>query len=77
VHGLGRLGVDRLRLIRAAANKQVVKERREVVSAQMDRELGQGERLAPRGGPRVGRDTEHARDAEEHLGLLLGRQRVA
>ena len=54
-----------------------MEERGEMLSAQMHRQLGQRKRLSARGDPRVGRDAEHARDAEEHLGLLLCRQRVA
>ena len=54
-----------------------MEERGEVVGAQVHRQLGQRERLSARRDPRVGRDAEHARDAEEHLGLLLGWQRVA
>ena len=77
LHGLGRLGVDRFRLLGAAADEQVVEQRGEVLGAQLRRQLGKRERLSARGDPRVGRDAEHARDAEEHLGLLLGRQRVA
>ena len=76
-NGRGRLGTDRLRLLGAAADEQVVEERGEVVSPQVRRQLGQRERLSTRGDPRIGRDAEHARDAQEHLGLLLCRQRVA
>ena len=77
LHGLGRLGVDRLRLLGAAADEQVVEERGEVVGAQVGGQLGERERLSACGDPRIGRDAEHARDAEEHLGLLLCWQRVA
>ena len=48
-----------------------MEERGEMVGAQVLRQLGKRERLSARGDPRVGRDAEHARDAEEHLGLLL------
>jgi hypothetical protein len=41
------------------------------------RQLGQPERLSTRGDPRVRRDAEHPRDAEEDLSLLICRQRVA
>ena len=54
-----------------------MKERCEMMGAQMHRQLGQPERLSTRGDPRVGRYAKHARDAEQYLGLLLYRQRVA
>ena len=77
LHGRGRLGVDRLRLLGAAADQQVVEQRGEMLGAQVRRQLGQRERLSAGGDPRIGRDAEHTRDAEEHLGLLLRWQRVA
>ena len=77
LHGRGGLGPDRLRLLGAAPDEQVVEERGEMLRAQVRRQLGQRERLPARGDPRIGRVAEHARDAQEHLGLLLRRKRVA
>jgi hypothetical protein len=54
-----------------------VKERSKVVGTQVRGKLGERERLSARGDPSVRGGAEHARDAEEHLGLLLGWQRVA
>ena len=48
-----------------------------MLSAQLRRQPRKRKRLSAGGDPRVGRDAEHARDAEEYLGRLLCRQRVA
>jgi hypothetical protein len=77
LHGRGRLSLDRLSLLGAATHEQVVEERSEMAGTQVRGQPGEHEGPSAGGDPRVGRNTEHAGDAQKHLGLLLCRQRVA